>query len=90
VHRKRGAKVFYTNLGATSVQFVLSRCARSVKGHCKRYRRVRSFVRHDAPGDRHFRLKVRHLKLGRYRLTATPTLQGAKGATVKVSFKIIR
>jgi hypothetical protein len=89
VHRKRGARVSYTDLGATSVQFVLSRCTRFVKHHCRHYRRVRSFTRHDVPGPVSFRLKTKHLKLGRYRLAATPTLNGAKGATVKVSFRIL-
>jgi CSLREA domain-containing protein len=89
VHRKRGARVRYTDLAASTVHFVLSRCTRAVRGHCKRYRRVRAFSRHDAAGPNHFRLRVGHLKRGRYLLAATPTLNGATGATAKATFRIV-
>jgi hypothetical protein len=88
VHRKRGAKVTYTDLAASTVHFVLSRCMRFVKGHCKHYKKVRSFVRQDVLGPQGFHLSTRHLKPGRYRLSATPSLGSANGATVKVSFRI--
>ena len=89
VHRKRGAKVMYTDLAASTVHFVISRCTRFVKGHCTHYKKVRSFVRHDAPGFQSVRLRTKHLTPGRYRLAAMPSLGGANGATVTVSFRIV-
>lgn len=54
----------YIDLGASTVHFVLSRCTKLAKKHCKRYRRVRSFTRHDVPGRNSFRLRVTRLARG--------------------------
>ena len=81
VHRKRGAKVSYIDSESSTTHFVLSRCRKFPKTHCRRYKRVRSFTRHDVAGPNHFHLRVRHLAHGRYRLAATPSFGGAEGAT---------
>ncbi len=89
VHRKHGAKVTYVDLDASATHFVLSRCTRFVKKHCKRYKGVRSFTRDDGAGPNSFHLGVRRLARGRYRLAATPSFDGTQGATVTVTFRIV-
>ena len=89
VHRKRGAKVSYIDSAASRTQFVLSRCTKFVRKHCKRYMRKRSFTRQDVAGRNSFHLRVKGLARGRYRLAATPSLDGAEGATVTVKFRIV-
>jgi CSLREA domain-containing protein len=89
VHRKRGAKVSYTDSARSTTQFVLNRCTKFVKKRCKHYRRVRAFKRHDKAGANSFHLSVKKLKVGLYQLTATPHFDGVKGATVKITFRIV-
>jgi hypothetical protein len=90
VTRKRGARVSYNDSAASSSQFVLSRCTRFVKSRCKRYQRVRSFTHGDVAGRNRFHLRVKHLRLGRYQLAATPRFDQVQGAAVKVTFRIVR
>jgi hypothetical protein len=89
VHGKHGAKVSYIDSEASTTQFVVSRCAKFVKKHCKRYKRVHSFTRHDVAGLNSFHLNARRLARGRYRLAATPSFDGTEGATVTVLFRIV-
>jgi hypothetical protein len=89
VHHKRGAKVTYIDSEPSTTGFVLSRCKKFVKKRCRRYKRARSFTRHDVAGPNHFHLRVKHLARGRYRLAATPSFGGAKGATVAATFRIV-
>jgi phosphodiesterase/alkaline phosphatase D-like protein len=89
VHRKKGAKVTYADSEPSTTIFTLSRCAKFVKKHCKRYKRVRSFTHHDVAGRNSFHLSVKHLAAGRYRLAATPSFDGAEGATVAIPFRIV-
>jgi hypothetical protein len=90
VHRKRGAKVTYTDSEASNTRFVLSRCKKHHKKRCRRYRIVRTFSRHDVAGPNRFHLRAKHLAPGRYRLAATPSFDGAEGATATVGFRIVR
>jgi CSLREA domain-containing protein len=89
VHRRRGAKVTYTDSVASSTHFVLSRCTKFVKKRCKHFRRVRSFTHHDVAGRNSFHLRVKKLPLGLYRLAATPRLDRVRGKTVQVTFHIV-
>jgi CSLREA domain-containing protein len=89
VHRKRGAKVTYTDSVAASTHFVLSRCTRFVKKRCRHFRRVRSFTHHDRAGRDSLHLSAKKLRLGLYRLAATPSFDGARGKTVKVTFRVV-
>jgi CSLREA domain-containing protein len=89
VHRKHGAKVSYIDLETSTTRFVLSRCTKLVKKHCKSYKHVRSFTRHDVAGRNSFHLSVRRLARGRYLLAATPSFNGTEGATVTVTFRVI-
>jgi hypothetical protein len=88
VHRKHGAKVTYIDSAASETNFVLSRCTRFVKKHCKHFKRVRSFTRQDGAGRNKFHLRTKGLPPGRYKLAATPSLDGVDGKTVTVKFRI--
>ncbi len=89
VHRNRGAKVTYTDSVASSTHFVLSRCTKVVKKRCKHFRRVRSFTHHDKAGRDRLHLSAKKLRLGLYRLAATPRFDGVGGKTVKVTFRVV-
>ena len=89
VRRKHGAKVTYIDPEASTTHFVVSRCTRFVRKHCRRYKRARSFRRHDVAGRNSFHLSVKRLAPGRYRLAATPSFDGAEGKTVTVKFTIV-
>jgi hypothetical protein len=47
-------------------------------------------MRHDVAGRNSFHLGAKHLTAGRYRLAATPSLDGVQGVTVAVRFRIVR
>jgi hypothetical protein len=74
-----GARFSYTRADAGKTRFSLSR--RGSHPHS-----ARTFVREDAAGPNHFRL--RRLRPGRYRLRATPTANGVTGSRVVRTFRI--
>ena len=90
VIRKRGANVSYTDSAASSTRFVLSRCTEVVQKRCKHYRRVRSFTHNDVAGRNSFHIRVKQRRLGLYRLAATPHFDHVQGATVRLTFRIVR
>ena len=76
------AEVSYRDSEAATTTFVIARCS---KHGC---RRARTFEHRDRDGANSFKLKTAGLKHGRYRLSATPIADGARGRTVSVRFEI--
>jgi hypothetical protein len=84
---RKGASVIYRDSEAATTAFVVFRL-----GSHKRMKKVGSFTHGDSAGRNSvaFTRKRKRLRLaaGTYLLRATPTIDGVKGGTAKVKFKV--
>jgi hypothetical protein len=78
--KAKHGKITYKDSETATTSFVLSLCT---KHGC---RKKRTFTHHDRKGANS--LKLKGLKHGRYKLSATPKADGVRGRTVTVKFKI--